>query len=164
MLKVEFNAKPIIDKLEAAAAVLDDLTPIHQDIGDYMVEATRERFRRGEAPDGSKWLPKSAVTLQRYLARGDGARPDPLIGPSRRLSTEVLSFASRESSETGSNLEYSGVMQDGAAQGAFGRDSRNHPIPWGRIPARVWLGISAKDEIAIVDIVDDHIAEPLGEP
>ncbi len=157
MIKVEFNAAPIFDRLKAAREVLDDLTPIHQDIGEYMVEATRERFRRGEAPDGSKWAPKSALTLARYLAAGDGARPNPLIGPSRRLSTEIARFADRGGVEIGSALEYSGVMQHGAAQGAFGRDKRNHPLPWGTIPARVWLGISDTDERNILDIVDEGV-------
>lgn len=163
MIKLEFNAKPIFDKLAAAHEVLDDLTPIHQDIGEYMVEATRERFRRGQAPDGTKWQPKSKVTLARYLDAGDGARPDPLIGPSRRLSTEIALFVSKTSSEIGSALEYSAVMQHGAAKGAFGRDSRNHPIPWGKIPARVWLGISETDEVNIIDIVDEHLGVPFSE-
>jgi phage virion morphogenesis protein len=157
MIRLEFNAKSIFDSLDAARDVLIDLTPVHQDIGEYMVEATRERFRRGEAPDGSKWRAKSPVTLARYLANGDGARPNPLIGPSGRLSTEIVRYADKNSAEIGSALEYSGVMQRGAAQGAFGRDSRNHPIPWGNIPARVWLGISDTDERNILDIVDEHL-------
>lgn len=163
MLRIQFNAAPVNDRLEAAGRALDDLTPVFQDIGEYMIEATRQRFRQGEAPDGSKWLPKSAVTLQRYRDRGDGNRPDPLIGASRRLSTEILKFVTKEAVEVGSNLEYAGVMQTGAPQGAFGHDSRNHPIPWGNIPARVWLGVSESDEVAIVAIVDDHLTASLRE-
>lgn len=163
MIRIDFQADPIFRKLEAARAKLTEMTPVHRDIGEYMVEATRERFRTGTAPNGDAWRAKSPTTLAAYLARGDGARPDPLIGASRRLSTEIAQFVDKEKVEIGSALEYSGVMQHGAAQGAFGRDSRNHPIPWGTIPARVWLGISETDERNILDIVDEHLAELIDE-
>lgn len=160
--RIEINGSPIVDRLNAAERLLSDLTPINLDIGEFVVEATRQRFSQGRAPDGSKWLPKTAVTLQRYRDRGDGNRPDPLIGASRRLSTEILNFVTKEAVEVGSNLEYAGVMQTGAAKGAFGRDSRNHPLPWGAIPARVWLGLSESDELAIIEIVDDHLSDSIG--
>ena len=53
-------------------------------------------------------------------------------------------------------------MQEGAAKGAFGNDKRGRPVPWGRIPARVWLGISAADETAIVEIAEEYLAGELG--
>lgn len=159
MIKIDFNAVPIFRRLEAAQAQLADLTPVHQDIAEYMVEATKARFRLGVDPDGKAWTPKKPATIARYKARGDGDRPDPLIGPSGRLGREIIGTANRGGAEIGSSLEYSGVMQNGAAQGAFGRSSRGGPIPWGRIPARVWLGISEVDERNILDIVDEHLAE-----
>lgn len=159
MFKIDFKYEGAAATLEEVAKRLDDMTPVYRGIGEYMVEATKERFRQGIDPDGNAWAPKSPVTLAAYLARGDGARPAPLIGPSRRLGTEILQFVSRDNVEIGSALEYSGVMQNGAKQGAFGRDGRNHPIPWGDIPARVWLGLSDADELAIVDIADEHLAD-----
>lgn len=163
MISVQFNAEPIFRRLEAAARVLDDLTPVHQDIGEYMTEATKARFKRSEAPDGSRWRDKSPTTLARYLAQGDGNRPDPLIGPSGRLGREINYFANRGGVELGSALEYASVMQHGARKGAFGKDQAGRPIPWGDIPARVWLGISETDERNILDIVDEHLAEAVGE-
>lgn len=159
MIRLDFNAAPIFRRLEQAAAKLDDLTPVHQEITEYMVEATKGRFRLGIDPGGTKWAPKKPATIERYEARGDGKKPDPLIGPSGRLSREIIGQPSRNASEIGSVLEYSSVMQHGAAQGAFGRSSRGGPIPWGTIPARVWLGISETDERNILDIVDEHLAE-----
>lgn len=38
--------------------------------------------------------------------------------------------------DIGTNLIYRRTQPYGAGQGGVGRDSRNHPIPWGRIPAR----------------------------
>ena len=162
MFRVEFNYQAASTALRDASEELADMTPVYAEIGDYMVEATKDRFRKGVAPDGTPWAPKSLVTIASYRARGDGNRPDPLIGPSRRLSSEIAKLVSPDSVEIGSSLEYSAAMQNGVRKGAFGRDKRNHPIPWGDIPRRVWLGLSDQDERAIVDIADDHIFDAMG--
>lgn len=163
MIRVEFKYEAVADALAEASARLDDMTPLHEDIAEYMVGATKGRFLDGKAPDGSKWAPKTAATLAAYLARGDGARPRPLIGPSGRLGREIAKLVSRDSVEIGSSLKYSAVMQDGARKGAFGRDAGNHPIPWGDIPARRWLGISEENERKIIEIADGHLAEAFDE-
>lgn len=162
MIRIEFNADAIFRSLSQAHDRLGDLTPVYEDIGEYMIEATRQRFLRSEAPDGTRWQPKKPATIERYKERGDGNRPDPLIGPSGRLGREINKLVSRDGVELGSALEYSAVMQHGAAQGAFGRDRAGRPIPWGTIPARVWLGISDADERNILDIVDEHLEEAFG--
>lgn len=159
---VQFNAGLSREALRRASDVLEDMTPIYKDVGEYMVEATRKRFRSGTAPDGSKWAPKSAATLDRYRRMGYGSLTRPLIGPSKSLSRQILQFVTGEGVTIGSNLIYSQVMQDGAAKGAFGRTSRGAPIPWGRIPARTWLGISKDDETAIIDIAEEHVEKALG--
>lgn len=162
MFNVEFKYEAVANALRHAATQMDDMTAMHQDIGEYVVEATKKRFALGIDPDGNAWKPKSAMTLAGYEQRGDGKRPRPLIGPTERLSKEIFPDASRDGVEVGSNLEYSAVMQEGALKGAFGRDSRNHPLPWGDIPARVWLGLSDEDERNIIDIADEHLEELFG--
>lgn len=159
MIKVEFKYQEIAEALGEVSRRLGDMTPIHEDIGDYVVRVTKDRFTKGIDPDGNAWTPKKQATIDRYKARGDGDRPDPLIGPSKRLSSEVAQYADAQGVEIGSALEYSAVMQNGAKQGAFGRDKRNHPLPWGDIPARVWLGLSDEDETAIIDIADEHLEQ-----
>ena len=159
MARTVFNDKPIVGKLQAADKLLDDMTPVYRDMGEYLIEVHRERFRLGVDPDGNPWAPKSPVTIERYRRQGDGDRLNPLIGPSRRLSTEISMFANQAGVEVGSSLEYSGVMQEGAAKGEFGADSRGRPIPWGNIPARVWLGLSEANNLGIIDIVDEHLEQ-----
>lgn len=159
---VQFNAGKSRDALRRASDLLEDMTPIYKDVGEYMVGATRKRFLAGEAPDGSKWAPKSAELLERYRRLGYGSLTRPLIGPSKSLSRQILQFVTGEGVTIGSNLIYSQVMQDGAAKGAFGRTSRGEPIPFGRIPARTWLGISKDDEKAIVGIAREHVEKALG--
>lgn len=163
MIRIVFNTDALAARLTQGRRVLGDLTPVHQEIGEYLVDATKQRFIDGKAPDGTAWRAKSAATLARYKRQGDGNRPKPLIGPSGRLGREIGMAADRGSVEIGSALEYSGVMQDGAAKGAFGNDKRGRPLPWGDIPARVWLGLSPDDETNILDIVDEAIAAGLGE-
>ena len=162
-MRVTFNNQPIADRLQHASRVLGDPTTLHQEIGEYMVQATKDRFARSEAPDGTRWQAKKPATIARYLARGDGNRPKPLIGPSGRLGREIAMMATRSGVELGSALEYSGVMQGGAAKGAFGADRRGRPIPWGTIPARRWLGISVADERNILDIADEYVGGAVGE-
>lgn len=159
MIRLEFKYDAVASALEEAGKRLEDMTPLYQDIVGYMIDATKQRFIDGVGPDGRAWAPKSPVTLALYAARGDGNRPKPLIGPSGRLSDEVNGQATDKSAEIGSALEYSAVMQDGAAQGAFGRTSRGGPIPYGTIPARVWLGLSDVDEEEIVGIADDYLLD-----
>ena len=157
MIRIVFNTAALIERLGAVSRVLSDMTPVHRQIGEYIVEATRARFGTSTAPDGTKWQAKRPATIARYLARGDGNKTKPLIGPSGRLSKEIAMLASRDQVEVGSALEYSGVMQDGADKGAFGADKAGHPIPWGRIPARVWLSLSDADEKNILAIADETI-------
>lgn len=163
MTSVEFNTTAASEAIRKAMNQLDDMTPLFQRVTEYMIEVTRQRFVTGTAPDGTKWAPKKQSTLERYKRLGYGDRTKPLIGGGTRLSREVVGAASRSGSVIGSALIYSRVMQEGAAKGAFGADGRGRPIPWGRIPARVWLGVSAVDETAIVEIAEEYVARSLGE-
>lgn len=161
MIGVQFNAGKTRDALRAAIAQLQDMTPVYEDIGEYMIGATKARFLTGTSPGGAKWAPKSEATLARYKRLGYGTLSKPLKGPTGRLSNEIVKFVSRDGVVIGSSLIYSRVMQDGAAKGEFGNDARGHPIPWGRIPAREWLGISADDATNIVEIVEEHLGTKL---
>lgn len=161
MFGVQFNAGASREAIRKAIGQLEDMTPLYRDIAEYMLEATRARFRTGTAPDGTKWAAKKKGTLARYKQMGYGNLSRPLIGPGRALSRQILRSANRQGAVIGSALIYSGVMQDGAAQGAFGTNRSGRPIPWGNIPARVWLGISAADEQAIIEIADDYLAPTL---
>lgn len=157
MLRIVFNGSSVTQSLRDAQARLDNMEPAFRDIGEQLVESHKRRFQEGVAPDGSAWAPKSEATIERYRRAGHGGRTRPLIGPSGRLSSEIAYYANAAGAEVGSSLIYSAVMQEGAGRGAFGADARGRPIPWGDIPARVWLGLSDQDERDILDIVDEHL-------
>ncbi|NCP19060.1 MAG: phage virion morphogenesis protein [Erythrobacter sp.] len=163
MFDVEFNAEASRNALARAMRELENMTPVYQDIADYLVDAHRQRFIEGRDPDGKPWAPKKQSTLDRYRRLGYGNLRRPLIGPGRALSRQIASFVSANGVVIGSALIYSRVMQEGAAKGAFGSDSRGNPIPWGTIPARRWLGLSQQNEAAIVEIVDEHLGDAIDE-
>lgn len=162
VLRSEFNVTRASEAIRAAAAELEDMTPLYRDVVEYMIEATRQRFAKGLDPDGKPWAPKRQSTLDRYKRLGYGNLRRVLIGPSRQLSRQIVGEATRSGAVIGSALIYSRVMQEGAEKGEFGTDRRGRPVPWGRIPARAWLGISPAEEQAIVDIAEEHLEQHLG--
>lgn len=154
VIRLEIVNDQITPALKRVNAAFDNPLPLYQDLGEYLVKSTTDRFPTGRAPDGSVWAPKSPATLAAYGARKTN-RLDrrPLFGPSGALSSTINYQAFPDRIEWGSPMIYAAVQQFGAAQGAFGRTKRNGPIPWGNIPARPFLGISAEDEPLMLDIV-----------
>lgn len=138
---------------------LSDMTPVMQDIGELMVDSTKQRFIAGEGPDGTAWEPKSEATISAYLARGDTPDFRPLFGPSRRLSSEISYRVGTggQSVEWGSSLIYAAVQQFGAQKGAFGTNARGSSIPWGNIPARPFLGLSTEDEDKLKSLLQEWL-------
>lgn len=162
MLTIELDAGDARDAIRKALSTLEDMTPVYQSIGEYLLDAHRQRFIEGVDPDGKPWAPKSENTLERYRRRGYGSAIKPLMGPSRLLSQLIYRFVSKDGVLVGSPMIYASVMQNGAMRGAFGTTKRGAPIPWGNIPARKWLGLSTEDKRAIVKIVEERLAEDLG--
>jgi len=163
MITTNFKASAVTQAIRDAIAVLKDMMPVYRDIVEYMVQATRQRFADGQDPDGNAWAAKKPSTLDRYKRLGYGNLNRVLIGPGRALSRQIVGQATASGAVIGSALIYSRVMQEGASKGEFGVDRRGRSLPWGNIPARVWLGVSAKkDEPEIIGIVEDHLADKLG--
>ncbi|MBL4641554.1 MAG: phage virion morphogenesis protein [Verrucomicrobiales bacterium] len=157
MFDYELNGEAARKALREAAARLDDMTPVYTDIGEYLLEQRRARFRSGTDPEGKPWAPKRQSTLDRYKRLGYGTLNRPLIGPSKALSRQIHRIVSKDGVVIGSSLAYARTMQEGAAKGAFGSDSRGNPLPWGNIPARRWLDLSDQEELEIVAIAEEHL-------
>lgn len=151
MITIQIDNRAVLDALAAFQAKTADLTPAMQDIGEYLLKVTRERFQTSTGPDGEIWDKNAEVTL----SHKKGTKP--LIGESRSLSTQIYYQVGRNQVMVGSPLIYSAVQQFGAHKGQFGATRRGSPIPWGDIPARPYLGISVDDEREILDIVSDYL-------
>lgn len=149
------------------------LRPILKSMGEYLVDSTRQRFISSTAPDGHRWAPNSEVTFQKTLKRTRGNYKNngrlsacgtrrvlakkPLMGETSQLSTQIFYQVLGNDLIIGSPMIYASTHQFGASKGAFGRNKRGAPIPWGDIPARPFLGISDKDRTTILNIISDAI-------
>lgn len=154
------SAEALFAALEAR---LTDMTPVMDTLGEYLVGSTKARFPQGVSPEGVKWAPKSPATLERYgIRKSNRVDIRPLFGPSGMLSSQIFHQAAADRLEWGSNMIYSAVMQFGAARGAFGTMANGSPIPWGDIPARPFLGISAEDERYILETLAEWVEEAGG--
>ncbi len=152
MYTLEFNDSEL-KALDRLTAGLGDMTPAMQEIAEYMVVSTKDRFPKGISPEGQPWAAKSQTTLDAYARRGDRLDTRPLFGPSGQLSQMIFAQAGPDSAEWGSPMIYSAAMQFGAAQHAFGPST-----PWGDIPARPFLGASEADKTVISEIVMEYVA------
>lgn len=152
MITVALEYQRVIEALNRLTSAGTSLKPAMQDIGEYMVGATKQRFGTGTAPDGSNWAANSALTAK---LKGHNK---PLIGESKRLSNEIHYNASADGIEIGSSLIYAATQQFGATKGSFGTTKRGGPIPWQTIPARPFLGVSTTDANHITDILREHLA------
>lgn len=150
------NAAEVKAAFERLDAALTDLTPAFQDIGEALLNSTRERFRSQTAPDGSPWAALSPDYRQRKKKNKDKILT--LSGDLRGL----LNYqAGPREVRIGTPLIYGETHQFGASKGAFGVNKRGSPIPWGNIPARPFLGLSSEDETELLDILQDHLRRAL---
>ncbi|AWI83059.1 phage virion morphogenesis protein [Alloyangia pacifica] len=166
MIRVDLTTNEISAALKRVSDALSDLSPLMQDIGEYMVKSTKDNFADAESPDGKKWAPRKQSTMDAYARRKDTPGPTPLIGPTKSLSGTISYEASGDSVEWGSKMIYAAVQQFGAEAGEFGaRMGVNKkgqrffmPIPWGNIPARPFLGIGREQELEVMELVAEHLA------
>lgn len=142
--------------------------PLMQELGEILSETTKQRFVTSTAPDGSRWEPNSQDTILSYLAKfrgsfgrsgritqrgiGRAAGKRPLIGETRRLSSEIFYQASSNEVTIESGLKYSAIHQFG---GQAGRGKRI------TIPARPYIGLSSSDADAIESAASRFIAASL---
>jgi phage gpG-like protein len=156
MIEIDLKAGSLTATLDRLGDRFDDMTELMQDFGEYLVAATETRFADGAGPDGLPWAPKTPATLAAY-ARGDDPYSTKPLVKSGGLSRSIFPRHGPRFVEVGSTLIYAAVMQGGAAKGAFGATKGGSPIPWGDIPARPYLGISAEDETELVKIVGEWL-------
>lgn len=158
----------VIDQLNRIVRNFTDLSPAMMAIGETLTESTKGRFDTSTAPDGTRWAPNAISTVLDHIAQIKGAyRKDGRL--SKRGAT---AFAAKKP------LVASGLLQDsfhwqlvpggqgvevgtnrfadewdgGAALFHFGRRD-------GKMPAREIVGLSASDEVAVLDIMTRFVGQ-----
>ncbi|MBL8247705.1 MAG: phage virion morphogenesis protein [Candidatus Competibacter sp.] len=136
------NAAEVKATFERLDAALADLTPAFQDIGEALLNRTRERFSTQTAPDGTPWAALSPDYAQRKKKN-----KDKILTLSGHLRGLLNYQAGPCEVRIGTPLIYGATHQ-------FGAPERN-------IPARPFLGLSSADETELLDILQDHLRRAL---
>ena len=166
-LTVSIEDRELRDLFQRLAKAGADLRPALMEIGEYLDLATRQRFDRERAPDGTRWAPLSDATLRRKMLkgikRGRGRKR-------RRLTTRSgnTKIGAIEALARASILVETGALRDTlryritATSVKFGTDRKygaTHQFgdPKRNIPARPFIGLSDDDREAILDILRAHL-------
>lgn len=155
MIRIEFNDRDVNTALSRLQGLLDDLTPVMQEIGDTLVESTDARFDAQTSPEGVPWAKKKQSTLDRQTRGKRGADPRPLHYE-LHLRSQIFATSGPDFAEVGSNRDYAAMMQ-------FGGQKEKFPHLWGDIPARPFLGLSEDDRAAVLEIVGEWFDRAAGE-
>lgn len=169
----DLDTQRVFGKLVTAGA---NLRPLMKAIGEGLQQSTKDRFASGTAPDGSRWLPNSTVTVARFLTKQSGnfgkngkitkkgaeraGNKRPLIGISKDLGRSINYVVSDTGVDIGPPSIFSGSPMIYASTQQFGAKARSFKggkSPWGDIPARPFLGLSTDDEQIIRDATADFI-------
>lgn len=140
----------LLERINAAR----DPAPALRQVGEYLDLSHRQRWDRGQAPDGSLWAKLRPVTLARKQAKG---RPLGILVQTTDLRDTLRWALQGRELVFGTGRPYGAAMQFGAARGAFGKTKFGAPIPWGDIPPRPWLGLSDADVAEARDILRRHL-------
>lgn len=174
MFTIELDEDEITAGLVRLAAFMDNLSPVMDEIGLYMITSTRQRIEDGVTPEGKRFAPKSPATIQSYLAGGfkKGASAGPLIRTGDMMGMSLHHEAGPDFMELSSSALYAAVMHFGAPNGSLGAYSGtdkngrafNGVAPWGDIPARPFMGFSEQDRTNITDLIAEAMRQAWGAP
>lgn len=146
MAYIEFNDAQVQAAINNLSAALTHMSPVFAEIGEFLLATTGKRFDDTEAPEGSKWAPRSPVTLAHHAREGGS------FGPVLHRTGELRRFINVASDDEkvtiGTNTLHAAVQQWGAAKGSLGPTS-----PWGNIPARPFIGVSETDREGVLNIL-----------
>lgn len=184
--RAEITADTASAALRAAADALagDGRRLMLEDIGEYIVRATRDRAARQVSPEGTPWSPLSP-RYQRYKQRKRPGVPmlkfdfhmlgdrffsqieggDLLIG-STAPQAAIQHFGGEIKREARESDVYFRQERDGSVGNLFVRRSRSNfaqrvmiPAYTITMPARPWLGLSAEDEVEVLAIAEQHLTD-----
>lgn len=173
MITFEISDQKVRQALSSLVESAENPRPLFEQIGELLVDSTKQRFVTSTAPDGSRWAENSDTTLLGYINQYKGSRrkdggltqkgakrlggKKPLIGETGSLATMIVYQVTGSVLIVGSPMEYAGAQQFGMKKGYAGATKRGSPIPWGDIPAREFLGLSDRDEIMILELSSDFL-------
>lgn len=140
------DIEAVLPSLRNLKESIGNITPALEEIGEVLVESTKQRFESTTGPDGQRWEENSPVTLEHKRSNR------PLTGETGSLMDEIAwQLHDRDTLAIVSPMEYSAMQQFGGTKAEF-------PNLWGDIPARPILGISGEDSEEILDTIQSHLS------
>ena len=150
------HARDTFNRLLQAGTAMQ---PLMRNIGETLLNSTRERFKDEESPDGATWEPLSAITKKIKKKN-----QDKVLTQDGHLAGQLTYRANPNYVEIGSTRIYASVHQFGATikpkNGAalvFGPEGGKIYARSVTIPARPFLGLSNQDREDILHEVRDHL-------
>lgn len=122
-----------------------NMSPAMLEISEFLHERSRDHFDEEQAPDGTPWATLTPETLARKRKKGVPVNQI-LHGEHLHLRDTIYPFHSIDMAGVSTGPGTSAY----AATHQFGDEERN-------IEARPYLGLSAEDEIEIIEIIKEHI-------
>lgn len=134
-------------ELKRLADRIGDLKPFFDDVGEELLNSTRERFRSQTDPEGNPWAALNPVYRQRKKRN-----KDKILTLWGHLRGTLVKQTDRDSLRIGTlPVSRIGTPMDYAAAHQFGRPERN-------LPARPFLGLSAADREALLDALREYLS------
>lgn len=140
-LSYKINDANVVAALERMEALGADPSPVFEDFGEYWLNSHQERWADAKDPvTGESWAPLSEAYKARKTKNADR------ILVWRGQLRDTLNYqVDGASLGLGTPSIYGATQMFGAPKGSFGTDKHGRPLPWGDIPARAYLGMSAAD-------------------
>ncbi|WP_292950183.1 MULTISPECIES: phage virion morphogenesis protein [unclassified Neptuniibacter] len=144
-LGVDYNDQQIQHYLKKLHKLSNDMSPAMLEVSEFLHERSRDHFDDQEAPDGTPWATLTPETLARKRKKGVPVNQI-LHGEHLHLRDTIYPFHSTDVAGVSTGPGTTAY----AATHQFGDEERN-------IEARPYFGLSAEDELEIIEIVKEHI-------
>lgn len=176
MLKITFNdgiAQKALDQLMGAVL---NTRPAFVEIGEELIEVSKQSFATSSSPSGQAWLPNRPSTIAAYMGQLSGnykkdgslskngaqrmASKKPLLGLTKDLSRQFSYVATDNGVVVSNSMVYAAMQHFGGSKAEF-------PNLWGDIPARPFMPMDSSgnaDSVAqeiVLRIVRQHIESAL---
>jgi phage virion morphogenesis protein len=114
MFKVEVNDQRLTTMLEQIRAAWGNITPALEEIGNEIVEATKDSFDRQRSPFGGAWDPLKRDRSRNRKARKRGGKGDTkILRDTGALFNSIHATVTGNSVEVGSDRKYAAIHQFG---------------------------------------------------
>ena len=73
MITIEIDDRQVRQAFTRLVASAENPRPVLEQIGELLVDSTRQRFATSTAPDGSRWAENSDTAILQYLGKYKGS-------------------------------------------------------------------------------------------